>query len=297
MITHLCRQHKTQGGGALTETLVAMLAFIPFAIGVPLLGKQLDIKEKSIDATRYSVWERTVWRSSGNNSKTADDILVEVRDRIMGNARAGVLSVGNLRTQGITENVMWIDHAGNRLLASTQNDGQSVAVSDKMEASPKDVGWLNVPGAAYGKGSVFSVFKVLGWKDMGFDPNSFVRGDVTIRLRSELEQLAQQSRTLGPRTGASNLLPSLEQQAHGGILSDTWAAKEESSYRGRIDRLTADEGIILAETPGISVGAFGPKGNALYGEGRYGWGKGLGKGPDPSAPSNVLPSAYIKEQQ
>lgn len=274
-----------------------MLAFIPFAIGVPLLGKQLDIKEKSIDATRYSVWERTVWRSSGSNSKTSDDILVEVRDRVMGNARAGVLSVGDLRAQGVSENVMWVDHAGNRLLTSAQNSAQPAAVTDKMEASPKDVGWLNVPGAAYGKGSVFSVFKVLGWKDLGFDPNSFVRGDVAISMRSELEELAQQPRTLGRRTGTSNTPLSLEQQAHGGILSDTWAAKEESSYRGRIDRLTADEGIVMAETPGISVGAFGAKGNALYGEGRYGWGKGLGKGPDPSAPSNVLPSAYIKDKQ
>ena len=51
----------------MAETLVALLALAPFIAGIPLLGKQLDIKQKTYDASRYAVWERTVWRSDGTS--------------------------------------------------------------------------------------------------------------------------------------------------------------------------------------------------------------------------------------
>jgi hypothetical protein len=100
----LCRQQ----GSALAETIVALLALSPFLVGIPLLGKQLDIKQKNFDSARYSVWERTVWRSDGaSNRKSEEDITLEARDRTLGHPQAGVTDVEALRTDGITENPLW----------------------------------------------------------------------------------------------------------------------------------------------------------------------------------------------
>ena len=56
-------------GNAMAEVLVALLGLSPLIAGIPLLGKQLDIKQKGYDCARYIAWERTVWRSSVENSK------------------------------------------------------------------------------------------------------------------------------------------------------------------------------------------------------------------------------------
>ncbi|MBL1433325.1 MAG: hypothetical protein COB94_007775 [Gammaproteobacteria bacterium] len=49
----------------MAETLISMVVFIPLFVSIPVLGKYMDIKQKALEATRYAVWERTIW--AGNN--------------------------------------------------------------------------------------------------------------------------------------------------------------------------------------------------------------------------------------
>src|SRR3954467_5384209 len=110
-------------GNAMAETIVVLLALSPFIVGIPLLGKQLDIKHKSYDTARYSVWERTVWRSDGaSNRKSEDDIALETRDRALGSPLAGVTDVETVRSEGITENPLWRNWQRKRLLNYENND-------------------------------------------------------------------------------------------------------------------------------------------------------------------------------
>jgi hypothetical protein len=78
-------------GNALIESIAALLALAPFVTGMVLLGKQLDVKHKTYDALRYSVWERTVWSGGGRNAKSSNDIAMEALDRSFGHPYAGVL--------------------------------------------------------------------------------------------------------------------------------------------------------------------------------------------------------------
>src|SRR5690349_5033379 len=91
-------------GNALAETIVALLALAPFLGGMTLLAKQLDVKHKSYDALRYSVWERTVWSEAGSHAKSAADIKLEALDRILGDPRIGISSSDSLRTAETSEN-------------------------------------------------------------------------------------------------------------------------------------------------------------------------------------------------
>jgi hypothetical protein len=288
---------KTSGlhrGHATVETIVALLALAPFLIGIPLLGKQLDIKHKSYDAARYSVWERTVYRSDGVQ-KSAADIALESHDRTLGNARVGLTNTTVLHSEGVTNNVLWRDRAGERLLVAASDDGQTRPVSFDGAAreSPVQVGGVTVPQIAYGGNAVANAtMAAVGVDPLGFNRNSFATAAVSVRMRPTLGELADRPFALRPSTEQSDLQP-IEQVARGGILSDTWSPSSEGVLRTRIGNLVANERVWQAEIAGMALGFFGPKGRPLYGEGQYGFGRGYTRGPDLTAPSTSLPNNYV----
>lgn len=278
-------------GNAMFEVLVALLALTPFIIGIPLLGKQLDIKHKAFDAARYSVWERTVWRNDGNSNRKADeDISLEARDRTLGDPRAAMLAVDNVRGVGITENQLWRDRKRQRML-DYQDDTAPVQLEHQQRTSPVDVGYWLVPGIAYGGGPVGAIAESLQVDGLNLNNRAFASARVSIGIRPLLSQLAQRRVTLGIRGAANDdeeATESLVQTASGAILSDSWSARDENSMRRAVDHLTTDELLETLELPGkpIALQALG-KGKLLYGEGQYGW------NPDLKPRSTTLPTAYV----
>lgn len=114
-----------QSGAALTEFVVAATVMVPLFIAIPLLGKYADMNHAAVSAARYVAWERAI---NGNN-KTDQDIAEDVRVRILGNTKNGV-ATGNVSNDGNLSayNPLWVDHGGNRLLATYQD--ANVASSD-----------------------------------------------------------------------------------------------------------------------------------------------------------------------
>jgi hypothetical protein len=259
------------------------------------LGKQLDIKHKSYDATRYAVWERTVYRSDGAQ-KSAADIDLEARDRSFGNARAGLSTAASLRNDGVTQNVLWRDRAGQRLLVGgggDRNGPQPFSSTEAPRESPVEVGRITVPQIAYGSNAVGNaVMTALGVKPIGVNRDSFATAGFTVRMRPTLGAMADRPFALRPSGQQSNRQP-IEQAASGGILSDTWSPRSEDDLHTRIDNLVANERLWQAEMPGMALGFLGGKGTPLYGEGQYGFGRGYLDGPDFSVPSTSLPSNYV----
>ena len=273
---HGLRNRIGQHGHAIAETIIGMLAFAPLLIGIPLLGKQLDIKQKIFEGARYDLWERTVWQSQGaNNVKSVEVIARETRDRIMGNPLAGVLDPATMQDVGATENYLWRDSNNRPLLQA--GGGNSPALKDSMQPSPVEVGKLFVKSAAHGSGA-FSALKLSGWKSLELTRESFATTVVWAELRPELFR---------------NPESTLAQTAQGAILTDTWSSRDEREFRQRVGNLTVNEAVWTVETPGMALGALGSKGKALTGEAQYGWGSGgLSKGPDVTTPSTVVPAEY-----
>lgn len=279
---------RLQPGNAMAETLVAILALVPFIAGIPLLGKQLDIKQKTYDATRYAVWERTIWRSDGaSNRKAEEDITLEARDRTLGSPRAGMMAVDSLRSAGITENLLWLDRKRERLLDYEDNNAP-VGVTYRQQRPPVEVGYSLVPGIAYGEGVLGSIESALLLDSLNLNRRAFTSATVSIGLRPVLGRMADRPVSLGVREAAQRDHNQLLQTAAGALLSDTWSARDENNMRRRIDDLTTDELIGNLELPSRIIGlqALG-KGRLLYGEGQYGW------DPDLRPSSTTLPAAYI----
>ena len=136
-------------GNALIETVVALLALSPFLVGMALLGKQLDVKHKSYDALRYSVWERTVWSNRGSNGKSETDITLEALDRSFGHPHAGISSAEALRADGISENPFWRD--GRRALLRGL-PGAAISTRHDEDAPPIETGYLLVAGLCTRRG-------------------------------------------------------------------------------------------------------------------------------------------------
>lgn len=285
------RSRGDQWGNALAETLVTLLAIAPFLAGVPLLGKQLDIKQKSYDAARYAAWERTVWRSdASSNRKSEDDISLEARDRTLGSPLAGVVAVQTLRTEGVTENPLWRDARRQRLL-DYRNNALPVALAYSDRSSPIDVGYWLVPGLAYGNGLLGEVHSTLRLESLNLNRGAFAGATITVAARPILGERADGHVSLGERHAVHTDRGQLLHEAAGAILSDTWTANDESNLRRRVDDVTVDELIEQLELPGrpIALQAVG-KGKLLYGEGQYGW------NPDLRPRSTDLPSAYVERR-
>ncbi|HEY5806474.1 MAG TPA: hypothetical protein VIT67_00810 [Povalibacter sp.] len=275
----------------MAETIVTLMALAPFIVGIPLLGKQLDIKQKTYDATRYSAWERTVWRSDGmSNRKSEEDITLEARDRTLGSLRAAVIDVQSLRNEGITENPLWRDRRRQRLLDYQGNDAP-VAVTHREQPSPVEVGYQLVPGIAYGNGLLGEIQRALRLDSLNLTRRSFAGTSVEIGVRPVLRELTDRKLSLGDATTAGTAHEQIVQVAAGAILSDTWMSRDENSLRQRIDDVTVNELVEQLELPARPIGlqALG-KGRQLYGEGQYGW------DPDLRPRSSTLPAAYIEQR-
>jgi hypothetical protein len=261
------------GGNALAETIVALTALLPFIGGIVLLGKQLDVKHKSFDALRYSVWERTVWSGSGANAKSDMELTMEIVDRAFGDPRAGVLAAGSLQSAGVSRNPLW-QHHGQSLLTSPSGAATSARFRD--DVAPVDAGRAFMSALTHGSEPLAATASVLQMDDLGLNPHGFASATIAASIR--------------PFPGSSER--PLEQRATGALLSDTWSPRDEQELGRRVDDITANELIERLERPGrvIALQALG-KGEPLYGEGQYGWVLRL------RPQSNVLPAAYVGERQ
>lgn len=252
-------------GNAMVETVVAVAVLSPFLGCIALLGKQLDLKHKSFDALRYSVWERTVW---SDTTKTDADVRTEALDRSFGDPSTGVIAIDSLRSDGVSQNSLWRHHR-QRLLTD-------VASSSANDAVPVDVGYVLVPGLAHGTGPVGVAADALRMDDLNLNRRSFASATIEANIRPLL---------------AHGDAP-LTQRATGSLLSDTWSPSDEVEFGRAVDRITANELIEDLELPGRILSMQAPvKGGPLYGEGQYSW------DPQLRPRSNALPSAYVVERE
>lgn len=277
-----------QRGNAIAEVIVAMLALSPLLVGIPLLGKQLDIKHKTYDATRYAVWERTVWSDQGSsNRKSADDITLEARDRAFGHPRSGVVNVSELRSDGITENPLWVDREQQRLL-NYSNNALPLTANHTSAREPVRVGVALVPTIAYEGGTIAAAARLVQLEPLGMTDRAFARTSIRLEVRPKLAQIASRASSLRREVSSSATQPPLVHEAAGAVLSDTWSARDEANLRSRVDRLTVNEAIGVIELPSRPIGALAMgKGKILYGEGQYSW------DPEFKPRSTTLPRAYV----
>jgi hypothetical protein len=277
-------------GNATVEVIVALLALSPLLIGIPVLGKQLDIKHKAYEASRYSVWERTVWSNTGSTHRKADsEISLESLDRSLGDPRSGLISAQAIRQLGVGENSLWRDASNQRMILRGAGAPLDLAMAEHR--APAGVGHELASGVAHGGGILEPAAEALQLHHLDLERRGFVTADLSIALRPILPLASQRVPSLARAADKHDESEPLVQRATAAILSNTWSAETESTLRQRIDEVTTNELIGDLERPGRFLGlqAVG-KGQPLYGEGQFGW------DPDFRPTSNMVPASYLRRR-
>ena len=266
-----------QRGSALIESLLLIGVLAPMLFGMALMGKYLDVKAAALEASRYAVWERTVWADSRSDwgdvgaRKSESRIAEEIGALVLAHPSTTVAPAG--RGAG---NPLWRNRRHEPFLKGvgiTDDSGRPVAVPGALTShateAPADAllvdrfaaGPLAGDGLAGVAAGIGEQLSDLGTEcAVGVD---LERGlGLGVRNFAEAEVMVPTRDFFGPDTAE------LRFSARAAILSNGWTAFDHETFRRRVDNLTLDELVSCAVLPGqlfamISLGPDKP----LYGEG------------------------------
>ncbi|MEP9324668.1 hypothetical protein PPMP20_16190 [Paraburkholderia phymatum] len=200
------RRTRAQPGQALVEFLIAtMLATSVLLLGIVMLGKFNDIRNRTLTGSRYAAWERTVWidaETSGSATRDwyarygSDALQVQKSDRQIQRELLARVMAGNGAAR-LPQPVMWKDPSGTALLDDARDLTVSTHESD-----------LSTPLDAY--------------TSSGFGSTPTAAGGAPFAARFELPSRAFRSATLRMATGVhSDALRRLWKGFDGFAVDDT----------------------------------------------------------------------------
>lgn len=198
------RTRRLQRGQAAAEMVVAAAFLLPLFLSVVYVARYVDIKQSTVQASRYVAWERAL---DPNSKRQDSDLANEVRTRFFasGNRMSGEINSTNFvaATPASNEyNALWSDQSGNRLLKSFTD----VTVVTRDNAVPGKIG---------------QIVNGVETKAFGLNGKGFISADVEASLQNVagFDPLA----AINLRIGAST-----------SILGDTWGANGANQVTTRI---------------------------------------------------------------
>jgi len=300
---------KKQTGSSAVEIFISMLVFVPFFIAIPLLGKYSDIRHKTLEASRYSVWERTVHAQSNNAwrdgdgefseaFKTPEQIYLEADRRFFGNQKVGMHQASSQSDQTVSH--FWKNRKGESLLKgvganSTAKLSGSMAhldMSDQIDLLSSIGG--GVAGVEFIANRGLSQY-IGGIGNVNIDLGAVVGGcDIPgVNLGSGLDLGRRGFATSNISVPVTDFMQRTQgeqkdmvYQENAAILSNSWAAPTDRKYQERIDNLTPNQFVNCLTGAGDFFYGL-PVLNILYGEVRDSYRSDIG------SPSDVLPNDLI----
>ena len=167
-------QQSYSRGSSITEFIIIMAFFVPVMFAMPLIAKYGDIKNKTIEASRYAAWERTVWSGGGDTSsalsstrndgnrevfKSKIDLRKEIDHRFFGNPVQG------LHDDTPSVNNLWRHRGDEFMLTGDISDDPS----DTPERTSLDLN--HQTGTSVMRGAAFGVSKAVDLVAFAMDPN------------------------------------------------------------------------------------------------------------------------------
>lgn len=206
---------RCQCGSALTECIVLMLAMLPLLAGIPMLGKLVDVKNSSINASRYSAWEETI---SPDGS-----VAPFVNQRFFKDSEAPIVT----RSIDVEENSLWgsDQHSASGLMVDTR-----IAIEDNSAGLNSTDGEAPAIVTSLGTGiekagEVLAGFSGTQWELTG---SGFRRAEVSARIKTN----NWFSRALSGCTAEANCI-----HAKNTIMVDGWSSSEDAQAAARVRSL------------------------------------------------------------
>jgi len=216
-----------QSGQAMTELLVACLVLIPLFLVMPLLGNYMDISHTTIQASRYTAWERTVWPQWTHHTKSDIQLGNEAKNRLF--SQVGEIVTQRDGKKNWQPNPSWTGYDGQSLLPSYNDVNDSV----RSQGSKKHHHGEMTPGVEFNKvvgiliEAMDDVYDALAWvtgaKPTKFDPELYgmYEYQVSVKIKEQAPP---------PPTAASEplliTLPEVTFKRNNVIISDGWGVSD-----------------------------------------------------------------------
>ena len=238
-----------QDGTALTEFVVIMVVMVPLMFGIPMIGKMIDLKQTTVQASRFSAWETTVQAGTAPaGSQSLDELFYSDASAPIGqdSERANALWGAE-----VSAGTVAVPQSG--FIADTAvvvNPGAASSVLSAYETA-ESKGLEYGPAASHGPAyAIGDVIKIVGdasrslgtggsWNDMQTD--GLVRGVASVNIEG--------NGWLDPMTLTQGTV----------IMNDNWSASGAEAARDRVRVLVpagALKGVgeflgIIGQVPGI----------------------------------------------
>ncbi len=227
-------------GQALTEVLISMLVFAPMFLMIPVIGKYLDVKQKTIEASRYAVWERSVWAdpdnswNSGEKQKSNETIGLEVDRRFFGHLSQMISDKSAYPHQGSVVNPMW----------NTTNTKIEMLEKNVQQNSNATVeSYLPILNGVKGNSKTLRAYTEMKAGDMP-GSNPLIGVD---QVASLMDIKVKDYITATVSTPVKNHSISDEKlivQAKSALLTNTWSVPDKKTYKQRVDDLVLGDEVV-----------------------------------------------------
>ena len=212
-----------QYGGALTEFFFLTMIMVPLFFAIPMVGKLIDLKQTTIQASRYSAWEATVYPSGANgNMPTA------IKERFFGDNNKVLVS----HSSEAWSNSMWGDKETNEI-APWWDDTKVVIDEDSVSGVPYQE-TITSQGIGFEIGNQASntgeILDGISGNEWDFESNGFVRADINLDIQ-ESTWLERSQGSCGGEDSYTCI------KASSVIMSDGWSASGDNQTRRRVRSL------------------------------------------------------------
>jgi hypothetical protein len=240
-----------QHGSAMFEFLMVMAVLLPVGFGAAMLGKLTDLQQKTELASRYSVWEATVY----SQNKLSRQSSATVDRRLYQDQNGAIISEEEQMSAAASEHPLWGPTAGGtsdlRQLANVSRVANAPVVPDYTF----DTGRASV-AAATGQivnlaGKPLSGFSGNSW---GLVADGLLRSDIGVAVKPTGLLHALQGQCIkdkdsdvtgAPTTDGSSDDSSGDENAgdhvcirsSGVILADGWSASDDAQTISRVRSL------------------------------------------------------------
>ena len=215
-LTHANKPGVYTKGSSMTEFAVLTLAMLPIMIGIPMVGKMIDLKQTTINASRYAAWEATV----SNGYDTADQIDSRFFQEADSQIKTQAVQNASNRLWGETSSVAPGSYLEKGAVRITDNSAAADALQVNISNS---VGGGSNNGVKFG-GVVKDAGDILSWApgtDWGINGDGLLRAAVQVKVKQN--HLLNQSNSACFEEGKTFACMT----AANSIMVDNWSASSD----------------------------------------------------------------------
>ncbi|MFM0341052.1 hypothetical protein [Paraburkholderia fungorum] len=270
---------SAQSGQAMVEFLVSMtLVMSVLLLGIVMLGKFNDVRNRTLMGSRYVAWERTVWtdndptKNFGSNPATTEgwsgtygsaalavskpdaDIRHEVLQRFMVGNNAPLS--GNDRTQSqlpAAQPAMWADYGGKPLLRSASDILVTTSASNDPSSSRTTAAVTPFGSVQTGTGGQYTA-------QLSLPTRTLQSGTLSISIAQDSGVLKR----LWPRDGDLPAFSGLTFTDTNVLMTNTWVPDGTNSAKAVFSAAVPAANVVLVQPYGyLGLQKYAPEISSL----------------------------------